>query len=124
MRDSRSHRSPPVHPLPPPWLLAWQTLEQVFFASIAGKGLKPGAPQAAPGAAQAREHPAIAGNARGETLSAWTEGTAWNQGGTLCWQRYDAAGAPIGAIGQADGVPPWGLPTVVQRGADGFTIIY
>jgi hypothetical protein len=105
-------------------LLAWQTQEQVFFASIAGNGLKPGAPQAAPGAAKARKHPAIAGNARGETLLAWTEGTAWNQGGTLSWQRYDAAGAPSGAIGRAEGVPAWGLPTVVPRGDTGFTIVY
>jgi hypothetical protein len=105
-------------------LLAWQTQEQVFFASIAGSSLKPGAPQAAPGAAKARKHPAIAGNARGETMLVWTEGTAWNQGGTLGWQRYDAAGAPSGERGRADGVPAWGLPTVVPRGDAGFTIIY
>ncbi len=105
-------------------LLAWQTQEQVFFASIAGSALTPGAAQAAPGAAKARKHPAIAGNARGETLLAWTEGTSWNQGGALAWQRYDPAGAPSGAIGRAEGVPAWGLPAVVPRGDAGFTIIY
>ena len=105
-------------------LLAWQTEDQILFSSIAGKSLKAGAITTAPGQSKGRKHPTIAGNARGETLLAWTEGTGWNQGGSLAWQLYDAAGKPLGATGRADGVPVWGVPTAVARGDDDFTIVY
>jgi hypothetical protein len=105
-------------------LFAWQTQEQIFFGTISGASAQPGQPIAAPGTAPARKHPSIAGNARGDTLLAWTEGTAWNKGGSLAWQLYDASGAASGAPGHADGVPVWGLPSVVARPDYGFTIIY
>jgi hypothetical protein len=44
---------------------------------------------AAPGVATNRKHPAIAGNANGETILVWAEDTGWNKGGSLAWQVFD-----------------------------------
>jgi hypothetical protein len=103
---------------------AWETDGQIYFADR-----KPGTttftePQAAPGNGGARKHPALAINARGETLLAWTEGTGWEKGGALAWQVFDKNGKPTSARGRVDGgIPVWGLPTAVV--ADGrFTIIH
>lgn len=104
-------------------LAAWQTGDQVFYAAVPAAGAKPGAPIAAPGQAKDRKHPTIAGGRNGTTLLAWTEGTGWARGGALVWQLFDAAGKPTGALGRADGVPAWGIPTAVSTG-EGFTIIY
>ncbi|HET6575773.1 MAG TPA: hypothetical protein VFG68_19385 [Fimbriiglobus sp.] len=103
---------------------AWETNGQVYFATI-----KPGTtefttPQAAPGRGRGRKHPALAVNARGETILVWSEGTGWQKGGALAWQVYDAAGKPTGETGRVEGgIPAWGLPTVAATG-DGFTIIH
>lgn len=105
-------------------LIAWQTGEQVFTASVAPRSAKTGMPLAAPGAAKARKHPALAIDQRGEYLLAWTEGTAWNRGGSLAWQRFDAADQPLGEPGRADGVPAWGTPAVVATADGAFVIIY
>ena len=53
-----------------------------------------------------RKHPAVAGNARGETILVWTEGTGWQKGGSLAWQVFDRAGRPIGPEGRIDGRHP------------------
>jgi hypothetical protein len=105
-------------------MVAWQTGEQVFTASLDPRSGKPSAPVPAPGTAKARKHPALAIDARGEQLLVWTEGTAWNRGGTLAWQRFDAAGKALGEPGRADGVPAWGTPTAVADPAGGFLIVY
>jgi hypothetical protein len=103
---------------------AWDTDGQVYFT-----GVKPGAtavakPHRAPGPGKGRKHPALAVNARGEMLLAWTEGTGWLKGGDLAWQVFDKAGRPTGPRGRvAHGIPVWGLPTVVAT-AQGFTIIH
>ena len=71
-----------------------------------------------------RKHPALAGNARGETILAWTEGTGWNKGGSLAWQVYDKDGKPTAEHGRAAGVPTWSLVAVFARPDGGFTILY
>jgi hypothetical protein len=105
-------------------LLAWETEGQVFFADVI-----PGTDEVsnaipAPGPGSGRKHPAVAGNSRGEILLAWTEGTAWQRGGSLAWQVFDQAGHPMKAKGTAPGVPVWGLPTAYPRPDGGFTIVY
>src|SRR6266851_8219247 len=103
---------------------AWETNGQIYFASI-----KPGStafaePKAAPGDGQGRKHPALAINARGDMLLAWTEGTGWEKGGALAWQVYDKNGKPTGDKGGVEGgIPVWGLPTAVATDG-GFTIIH
>ncbi len=71
-----------------------------------------------------RKHPAVAGNARGEVLMAWTEGTAWAKGGDLAWQLFGPDGEPIGEAGHAAGVPVWGIITAVALPNNQFALIY
>jgi hypothetical protein len=103
-------------------LAAWENNGQVFFAAI-GSAPVP-APIAAPGETGKRKHPGIATNARGETILVWTEGTGWKRGGSLAWQVFDKNGKPAGEMGTAQGVPVWGLATVVAEADGSFTIIY
>ena len=102
--------------------LAWETKGRICFA-IANLG-KPGMPTAVKAAAAESKHPSIAINAAGELLIAWTEGTGWNRGGTLAWQRYDAQGKPAGTAGRAEGLPAWGLPSAIAKPDGSFVILY
>jgi hypothetical protein len=103
---------------------AWETDGQIYFA-----GVKPGTtsfaePQPAPGDGRERKHPALAVNARDETILVWTEGTGWEKGGALAWQVFDKSGKPTQDSGRLDGgIPVWGLPTAVATDG-GFTIIH
>jgi hypothetical protein len=69
------------------------------------------------------KHPALAVNDRGEMLVAWAEGTAWNRGGRVQWQRYDANGRPVGDVKSVEGLPAWSKPAVYARGGQ-FVILY
>jgi hypothetical protein len=110
-------------------LAAWETAGQVSFARI-GKTARDDArndairPIAAPGLGTGRKHPVAAGNARGETILVWTEGTGWNRGGSLAWQVYDKSGRPLGQPGRAAGIPTWSFAAVFARPDGGFTIIH
>jgi hypothetical protein len=102
-------------------LAAWENDGQVYFGAIDSSSQKP-APAPAP--TGKRKHPAIATNARGETILVWTEGTGWKKGGSLAWQVFDKNGKPVGEMGAAQGVPVWGLATVVAEADGKFTVIY
>jgi hypothetical protein len=67
---------------------------------------------------------AIATNARGETILVWTGGTGWKKGRSLAWQIFNKNREPMGEIGAAQGVPVWGLATVVAEAGGKFTVIY
>jgi RNA polymerase sigma factor (sigma-70 family) len=103
---------------------AWDTKGQVYFTRIDPKTGKRSAPVAAPGAAHGRKHPAVAVNARGETILVWTEGVGWNRGGTVVWQVYDKDGKPTAERGHAPGVPVWSLVAVFVRPDGRFTVVY
>lgn len=106
-------------------LAAWETRDQVYYTVIDAHTLRAGPIISAPGATPDRKHPAIAGNARGETLLVWTEGTGWQKGGSLAWQLFDRSGHPMAEKGRLEGaVPVWGLATTVARPDGGFVIIY
>ncbi len=103
---------------------AWETNGQVFFSRIDPKTLEPARPVAPPGGGD-RKHPAVAVNAKGETLLAWAEGTGWQRGGALAWRVFDPTGKATRESGRVEnGVPVWGLPTAVARPDGGFTIIH
>lgn len=104
-------------------LAAGETAGQVWFARMNGR--TPGRLVAAPGGAAGRKHPAVAGNARGETLLVWTEGTGWQKGGSLAWQVFDRNDRPTGKRGRLEGaVPVWGLAAAAVRPDGGFTVVY
>lgn len=105
-------------------LAAWETKEQVYFANVALTAGKQAPPVAAPGTGKGRKHPAVAVNAKGETILVWTEGVGWNRGGSVAWQVYDAKGTPTAERGHAAGVPVWSLVSVFARPDGRFVIVY
>jgi hypothetical protein len=105
-------------------LAAWETEKQAYYGRIDPATGKLSTPVAAPGAGENRKHPAVASNAHGETLFAWTEGMGWKKGGKLAWQVYDNSGQPTAEHGRMDGVPVWSLVAGFARPDDGFTIVY
>ncbi len=107
-------------------LAAWETNQQVFFARVDPGTSKFSTPVSPPGiGGGGRKHPAVAGNAAGASILVWAEGTAWQRGGSLVWQVFDQAGRPTGENGRVDdGIPVWGLPTVVARSDGSFLIVH
>jgi hypothetical protein len=101
---------------------AWETDGQVFFKDLAAAGATAQAP--AGGTRETRrKHPRVSFAADGRLLLVWTEGTAWNKGGSLAWQLYDAAGRPSGPAGARPDVPTWSVGAVAAR-PGGFVIVY
>src|ERR1043165_9666639 len=80
----------------------WENNGQVFFTAV-GANSSPASAIAAPGNAKGRKHPALASNAAGQILLAWTEGMGWDRGGTMVWQLYDKDGKPTAQKGSAPG---------------------
>src|SRR5205085_10598651 len=105
-------------------LAAWETEGQVYYTRIDPESGKRSETTPAPGTGKGRKHPAVAGNARGETILVWTEGMGWNKGGSLAWQVFDRDGRPTSEKGRAAGVPTWSLVAVVARPHGGFTLLY
>ncbi len=106
-------------------LAAWETQGQVYFCRIDPRTHEASSPISPPGGRGDRKHPAVAGNADGQTILVWTEGTGWQKGGSLAWQVFDRLGRPIGLEGRIEGgAPVWGLASVVARPDSGFTIIH
>jgi hypothetical protein len=103
---------------------AWETKGQVFMGRIDPATGELSRVTGAPGDDRTRKHPALAVNASGDVLLAWTEGTAWNKGGSTAWQVFDTDGQPRGAAGRADGVPVWGLVAAYPRPDGGFAVVY
>lgn len=102
---------------------AWETAEQVYYATVNPRTLSVSTP-ACPAGGTGRKHPVAVANQRGEVLLAWTEGTAWAKGGALGWQVYGPDGQPTSEAGRADGVPVWSLPTAFAEGNGDFVIVY
>jgi hypothetical protein len=105
-------------------LAAWENRSQVSFARVDGEAGGRASPTSPSGPGGSRKHPSVAVNRRGEALLVWAEETAWQEGGSLAWQAFDATGREVGPRGKLAGaVPVWGLATVVARPDGGFTIV-
>src|SRR5438309_11846439 len=105
-------------------LAAWEKAGEVYFEQIDANSLAVSPPIGAPDDAANRKHPALAANANGKVLMAWTEGTGWHKGGSLAWQLFDSAGKPLAAKGSLPGIPAWDLPAVFADRDGNFTVVY
>ncbi len=105
-------------------LAAWETEKQVFYTHIDSKTGEIATPAPAPGSGVNRKYPTLAAGRNGFALLGWTEGMGWKKGGTSSWQVLDNEGKPVGEIGHADGVPPWGLVAAFAAPDGSFRIIY
>jgi hypothetical protein len=105
-------------------LAAWEQQGQVRFAFIAPGASRAEIPIEPPGNPLDRKYPAIAANASGDILLAWTEGVGWAHGGAVAWQMFDGEGHPLGAEGRAAGVPAWDFPAVFARPDGSFVLMY
>jgi len=102
----------------------WEGHGDVFFKQIGGAG-EVGPRVALTSAGNNRKHPVLAVNAKGEVLFAWTEGTAFNRGGSVAYQTFDKKLEPIrGAAGAAKGLPAWGTVAAFARPDGSFVVIY
>lgn len=102
-------------------LAAAETHGKVFFIRVdaqTGKVSSPVSPEVK------GKHPVAVGNAAGEVLLAWTEGTGWGKGGAVAWQLYDERGNPTSEKGRAEGVPTWSLVAAAAKPDGSFVIIY
>jgi hypothetical protein len=100
-------------------MLAWESNNEILLTLLSSKT----PPQPIRG--KNPKHPSIARSNAGETLVAWTENTAWNQGGSLKWQRFGADAKPIAeSAGEKTDLPTWDYPAAVALPGGGFVIFY
>jgi hypothetical protein len=105
---------------------SWETKQQIYLAKVSADDVsEPPVLTAAPGEGKNRKHPTVAANGRGQFVLAWTEGTGWNQGGSVAWQVFEADGKPLpNQSGRAEGLPAWSAPAAVANPGGAFTIFY
>ena len=104
-------------------LAAWETKGQVSYALVDPETLVPSRPVSPAGGGN-RKHPAIAANAKGETIVVWAEDTGWNRGGSLAWQIFSPSAERPEPGRVEGGIPVWGLPAVVALPDDRFLVIH
>ena len=103
---------------------AWEAAGQVFLGAIDPSGRVTNTVPM-PGDVRSRKHPAVATNSKGDVIVAWTEGTAWEKGGSVAWHVFDREGKSVeGARGSAEGLPAWGTPTVFTRSDGTFVVMF
>lgn len=105
-------------------LIAWETAGQVFYARLQAGTDTISRMVSPPGPAVDRKHPVVMGNSRGETLLAWTDGTAWQRGGSVDWQIFDGAGRPLDQASGLPGLPAWDLVAASVDRNGKFTVLY
>jgi hypothetical protein len=103
-------------------LAAWESEKQTYFGRIENGALPK--PIAAPGQPHNRKYPVLAANSRGETLFAWTEGTAWKKGGSVAWQLYDKDGRAMPVEGREAGFPVWSLVAAFAKPNGDFVLVW
>ena len=102
---------------------AWETQQQIHSAVLTPESLRVSATSAMSGTAL-RKHPTVAVNTVGDTLYAWTEGTAWARGGTVAWELTDRTGSRLASASRAGEVPVWSLVAAVARSDGSFMLIH
>ena len=124
--DERPQTAPGAAPV----LAAWEQQDDVRFGTFDPRTAKASAATGPPIRNEReervrRKHPAVARNARGETILAWAEPTGWGKGGAGAWQVFDSHGRSIPEwSGRHEDLPPWGAPAVYARRDGSFVVIY
>lgn len=103
---------------------AWETEQQIYYARLDPAAGTFSSPVAIEGPGGRRKHPAVATNAAGLTLVAWTEGTGWARGGTFAWAILDREGRQLAAQSNAGQVPVWGLVAAAARPDGSFVVLH
>ncbi len=103
---------------------AWQTEEQVYYATIDPTTLQMSAPIPALGTGKLRKYPALAVNAQGDMIFVWSEGTGWGKGGSLVWQVFNKEGKLTGERETVGDLPVWSFGAAFARPDGGFSVIY
>ena len=101
-------------------LAAWETEGRIFAAPLPGGTYNTAQPVSGTNA----KHPAMASNARGETVVAWSVGTGWQRGGGLAWAVLDSSGKPTKQHGEAPGVPVWSHTAAYATPDNDFVILH
>ncbi len=101
----------------------WESGSLVYFRNTSSQSGAFGQPVIAPGP-EKKKHPVLACNSAGDVLLAWTEGTAWQKGGSVAWQAYRGDGQPSGGTGRVVGLPVWGLAAAFAEPDGRFVILY
>lgn len=96
---------------------AWETNGRIHSSLLGSAG---GQTEVASGAVK---HPALAINARGDTLAVWTIGTGWAKGGEVAWSMLDSSGRPTAERGKAPGLPAWSHAAAFAEADGGFVIV-
>ena len=104
-------------------IAAWETQQQIYSAVLNPASFRVSAPSAMAGTGL-RKHPSVAVNSSGDTLYAWTEGTAWARGGTAAWELRDRNGVRLASASAAGAVPVWSLVSAVARSDGSFLLIH
>lgn len=105
--------------------VAWERGARIRFQLLSlDSEESPGLLVEPPPGSGAQKHPVLARNRPGALLAVWTEGTGWNSGGSLAWQRYDAAGRPLGGVGRADGIKAWSLAAAAPLPDGRFLLLH
>ena len=66
----------------------------------------------------------LVANANNQILLAWTENTAWNKGGRIGWQLFDAQNTPLGQPTYTEDLPANSTPAAFAKPDGSFVIIY
>ena len=104
-------------------IAVWETQQQIYSAVLTPDARRVSPTSSMSGTAL-RKHPSVAVNAAGETLFAWTEGTAWARGGTIAWELRGVTGTRIASASSAGEVPVWSLVAAVARRDGSFLLMH
>lgn len=106
-------------------LAAWEHKAQIYMSRISSKTMKPGKIISAQGQGENRKHGFAVSNQKGQVLLVWSEGTAWNRGGSIAWQLYDDKGRAVkGMAGTKKGLPAWSFPAAYSKKDGSFVIVF
>lgn len=116
-------------PMSLPWLgdardgtlAAWESGRRVLCGTVASGNLSQ---RWEPAGSGTRKHPVAVSDPTGRTLAVWSEGTGWQKGGAVEWQRMDPLGRPEGGVERREGLPTWSRPAAAVDADGNFLVLF